>query len=224
MPSVSTHQQAGQRVDRDDERGAEGDRHEGEEEEVDRRQDLRRDPRPEERVQDVERMRAAQHVLLEGQQVHVEVLARDERQEALEVPVGEVRHVEGDDPEQDDRQPPPRPALADELGHPGPQLRPAPAAAPDRARDDVDRHEEPDRPEQEHDAPAEDPVGVPEGQVVRPRDDVRDHEHDHAEHERGDQREEACAGERLAAGGCLDAVFPDAGICRIEACGDGWEG
>ena len=28
----------------------------------------------------------------------------------------------------------------------------------------------------------------------------------------------------LPAGGGLDAVFPDAGICRIEACGDGREG
>ena len=42
--------------------------------------------------------------------------------------------------------------------------------------------------------------------------------------QRGDQREEACARQRLAAGGGLDAVFPDAGICRIEACGDGREG
>ena len=199
----------GDRVRRGDQRRAERDRHEREEEEVDHREHMGRDAGPEQVVQERPRVVPEEHAAIERQQVRVVVLVGQERQEALEVPVGQVRDVERQQPEADRREAAAVPALARD----GAQRDVDAAGALDRTRQQVEDHEEGDRADQPGAARAEHFVRVAYGEAVR-----QSHDRGGERHRRGDPERGPVPAPRQ---GVVSVVGPDRGTARIGNCSGG---
>ena len=199
----------GDRVRRRDQGGAERDRHEGEEEQVHARQQVRGDAGAQQVVQERAGVVAEEQVAVERQQGRVVVLVGQEGEEALEVPVRQVGDVERHQAEADGAEAAAVPALARDGG----QRDADRPGALDRARDQVGDDEEGERAEQQHDAPAEHLVRVPHGQPVGQGYDGGRKRHGEGDPER---RAVPAPGQRVGA-----AVLPDGGVVGVVDCGGG---
>ena len=151
---------------------------------------MRRDARAEQVVGDRRRVVAEQQDAVEVVQLVVvgerpAVVAADERQEVLQVPVGDVGDVEADQAENDQLDAVARPVLADQQPGLRSELLRLEPRAPQRPRHDVEPKREQHQQWQPHPGRAQETVGVAYRIAHRAGADDGQHAHEHgvAHHE-----------------------------------------
>jgi hypothetical protein len=141
-------------------------RHEGQEQQVDRREQVRGHARAQQVVQHGRRVPAEGDGAVELQQPGVGQLRTQEGQRALEVAVRDVRRVEAGEADGDAQRPLARPPLAQQ----GPDVG---AAAGDQPGHEVGQDEQRHDRGQPHPCRPRDPVGVAQRDAERGRDEQR---------------------------------------------------
>ena len=158
--------------------GGERQRHERQEPQVDRGQDVGGEPGAEDRVQDRRRLVAEhQRPVDEVQLAVVLVLAHDEGEERLEVPVADVGDVEGHEPEHHQGDPLAVPVVAHPLARERGHQRRLHPRVPQRPGQEVEQEGAEDQQRQPQPRRTEEALGVDQGPVEheRGRDSQRAH-------------------------------------------------
>jgi hypothetical protein len=179
-------EQAGPQVARKDERSRERHRDEREEQHVSRRQHMRGDSGAQHGVQQRRRILAEEQGSVQIGQLVVEVLGPQQRNDALEVAIGQVGQVEADQRAADGKAAGQAPALAaDRLhrSHGRPQ-RVRPASGADH---DVEHDKHRDQCEDQQQTPPRDVIGIAQRQARGVRDEHRGNERDEGHHRPGEQ-------------------------------------